>query len=170
MARKKAETKISQLKNSFQTNDILELYKIYHDSIEKVAENRQKANSFFLTLNTGILAVIGFLFQKDVSTELRPLHLLLPLAGILSGIFWLKLVISYRQLNRGKFVVLNMIEEFLPFAPYREEWRELEEGKNKKKYHPLTNIEKWIPILFIIVHGLLGFYFIYLFLRAIHVF
>ncbi|MBK7058605.1 MAG: hypothetical protein IPH52_26870 [Leptospiraceae bacterium] len=95
MARKKTERNISQLKNSFQTNDILELYKIYHDSIEKVAENRQKANSFFLTLNTSILAVIGFLFQKDVSTELRPLHLLLPLAGILSGIFWLKLVISY---------------------------------------------------------------------------
>lgn len=170
MAKKKADSNIIDLKKSFQVSDILEIYKMYHDSIEKVTEKRQKANSFFLTLNTGILAVIGFLFQKDAPTELRPLFLLLPFAGIISGIFWLKMVMSYRQLNSGKFIILNMIEEYLPIAPYRSEWKELEEGKNKKKYHPLTNIERWIPILFIIVYGILALYFIYLFLKALKVF
>lgn len=140
----------------------LEIFKIYHDSIEKTAEKRQTANSFLLTLNTGILAAIGFLFQDTCPKELRPLNFLLPFAGIIASIFWFKLVHSYRQLNSGKFVILNLIEEFLPLAPYKAEWIELGLGKDSKKYHQVTNLEKWIPILFGIVNGILALYFIYL--------
>jgi hypothetical protein len=141
----------------------LEIFKIYHGSIEKTAEKRQAANSFLLTLNTGILAAIGFLSQDACPQELRPLNFLLPIAGIIASIFWFKLVHSYRQLNRGKFVILNLIEEYLPLAPYKAEWIELGLGKDSKKYHQVTNLEKWIPILFGIVNGILALYFGYLF-------
>jgi len=145
--------------------DAIEIFKIYYASIEKTADNRRNANSFYLTLNTGILAIIGFLFQKDAPIDLKPLFLLLPIAGILSNIFWYKIVVSYRQLNSAKFIILNMIEEYLPLAPYKAEWNELGEGKNKKKYNPLTHIEQRIPVLFIILYSLLSIYFIFLFFK-----
>lgn len=146
--------------------EAFEMFKFYYESIEKTAEKRQRANSFFLTLSTGILAAVGFLFQKDCAPELRPLHLLLPFAGIIAGIFWYKLVHSYRQLNQGKFVILNMIEEYLPLAPFKAEWKELGSGKNNRRYHQLTALEKWMPILFIIVNSLLSIYFVLPFLCA----
>lgn len=151
------------------TSAILEIFKLYHDSIEKTEEKRQNANSFLLTLSTGILAAVGFVFQKDCAPELKPLFFLLPFAGIVTGFFWLKLVHSYRQLNKGKFEILNMIEEQLPLAPYKAEWLALGEGNDNKKYHQITALEKWIPILFISLHCLLSVYFILLFFKCIKV-
>ena len=153
--------------DNISSSDVIDLYKIYLESIDKTADRRQNANSFFLTINTGLLAIIGFLFQKDVATELKPLYLLLPIAGILAGFFWLKLVISYRQLNKGKFTILNMIEEILPLAVYKAEWIELGEGKDKKKYHQVTFLERSISILFILLYSTLLIYFSFLFLKDI---
>ncbi len=95
-------------KGKIEIKDALAMYKIYNDSIQKTIEKRQNTNSFFLTLNTGILAIIGFLFKKDAPADLKPLYWLLPIAGIISGVFWYKLVVSYRQLNKAKFVILNL--------------------------------------------------------------
>lgn len=144
----------------------LEIYKLYHDSIQKTADKRQTANSFFLTLNTGVFTAIAFLFHKDTSSDLKPLYLLLPAIGVISAIFWWKLVNSYRQLNRGKFVILNLLEKKLPLAVYSAEWHFLAHGTDKKKYHQLTALEKAIPIVFLILHGLLGFYFIFTFIKV----
>lgn len=152
------------MQKQIKIETILEIYKTYHDSIEKVAEKRQLANTFFLTLNTGILAIIGFLFQKDAPVLLKPLYLLLPFAGIISGVFWLKLVNSYRQLNCGKFKVLSEIETYLPIKVYEKEWGVLAKGKNPKIYKPLTSIERWIPILLIVMYGILSIYFAIVFL------
>jgi hypothetical protein len=148
---------------------LLEIYKTYHDSIEKVAEKRQNANSFFLTLNTGILALIGFLFQKDAPVLLKPLYLILPIIGIISGVFWLKLVNSYRQLNKGKFDVLYELEEQLPFDVYKKEWDKLGKGENPKIYKPLTSIEEFIPKTFIVLYSLLSIYLFVVFLIEIKV-
>lgn len=148
---------------------LLEIYKTYHDSIEKVAEKRQNTNSFFLTLNTGILELIGFLFQKDAPVILKPLYLILPIIGIISGVFWLKLVNSYRQLNKGKFDVLYELEEQLPFDVYNKEWNKLGKGENPKIYKPLTSIEKFIPKTFIVLYGLFTIYLFVIFVIEIKV-
>ncbi|MCR4422584.1 MAG: hypothetical protein NUV32_08960 [Exilispira sp.] len=148
---------------------LLEIYKTYHDSIEKVAEKRQNTNSFFLTLNTGILELIGFLFQKDAPVILKPLYLILPIIGIISGVFWLKLVNSYRQLNKGKFDFLYELEEQLPFDVYNKEWNKLGKGENPKIYKPLTSIEKFIPKTFIVLYGLFTIYLFVIFVIEIKV-
>lgn len=153
--------------NNISSSEVIELYKIYLESINKTTDRRQNANSFFLTLNTGLLAIIGFLFQKDVAPELKSLYLLLPIAGVLSGFFWLKQVISYRQLNKGKFTILSMIEEVLPLAIFKAEWIELGEGKDKNKYHQVTFLERSISILFILLYGFLFLYFGVLFLKEL---
>jgi hypothetical protein len=153
-------------KKDIENSAAFEVFELYYNSIERNSDKRQNANSFFLTLNTGVLAIIGFLFNKDTVPDLRMLYLLLPFAGILSSVFWLKLVHSYSQLNRGKFIVLNTIEKVLSIAPFTTEWEILGRGDNKKKYHPLTKTEKCIPILFICLYCLLSLYLIFLFFKG----
>ncbi len=156
-----ADTNIEKVlfnKKNIDVSSTFSIFELYHSSIEHNSDKRQNTNSFFLTLNTGIFAIIGFLFNKDTPTELQLLYLLLPIAGILASYFWLKLVVSYSQLNAGKFIVLNAIEKILPIKPFTTEWSILGNGDDKKIYHPLTKIEKRIPILFIVIYAIAFLY------------
>lgn len=53
-----------QIKDS--DNLLIERYKIYLESIERVSEKRQNANSYFLTINSGVCVPIGFILSKDL--------------------------------------------------------------------------------------------------------
>jgi hypothetical protein len=130
----------------------LEQYRIYLDHLDKLADRRQSANSFFVTLNTGLCALLAFLFSKDTAPEIRPFSIAIPIVGILLSSFWSSLVKSYRQLSTGKFDVVHQMEGFLPFAPYRAEWAILGRGKDSSTYRPLTHIEVWVPRLFIVLY------------------
>ncbi|MCY3711191.1 MAG: hypothetical protein OXG26_20070 [Caldilineaceae bacterium] len=44
------------------------------------------------------------------------------------------------------------MEEHLPATPYKYEWRLAEEGQGKA-YKAVTTIERWIPILFAVLHA-----------------
>ena len=137
----------------------LEQYKLYLELLDKISERRQTANSFFLSINTGLCAVVGYLFSKDTAPELRPLMWLIPVAGILLSYFWLRLVRSYRDLNSAKFTVVHLIEERLPLSPYKAEWAVLRKGKDPKHYTPFTHLEIWVPRSFVVMHfGLLLFF------------
>jgi len=138
----------------------LEQYKSYLEYIDKVSERRQNANSFFLSLNTGVCALLGYIFSKDSAPELKSLIWVLPIAGIFLSYFWYRLVTSYSQLNSGKFAVLHLMEKYLPAAPYRAEWVAMGEGKDKSLYTPLTHLEIWIPRLFILMYLVLMIYWI----------
>jgi hypothetical protein len=49
--------------------------------------------------------------------------------------------------------VIDEYERRLPSRPYvSAEWRALGEGKNPKLYKPLTDVEKWIPLIFGILY------------------
>jgi hypothetical protein len=138
----------------------VEQYKLFLDSIDKVTEKRQNANSYFLTINTGVCSLVGYFLSKDVANQIKSLFWILPIAGILLSYFWHRLVKSYRQLNTAKFLILHLIEEKMPLSPSKAEWLALGEGKDKKLYTPLTDLESWIPKLFIVMYTLLVFYFV----------
>ncbi|MFA5240398.1 MAG: hypothetical protein WC476_11925 [Phycisphaerae bacterium] len=138
----------------------VEQYKLYLESVDKLSDRRQTANSFFLTLNTAICAALGFLFSKDSANEIRCFCFIIPIAGLLISYFWSRIVSSYRQLSAGKFEVVHLMEQYLPVAPYTAEWNTLGRGKNATKYKPLTHIEVWIPRLFIIIYCILIAYLI----------
>jgi hypothetical protein len=126
----------------------LEQYRIYVEYADKVTERRQQANSFFLAVNTGIIGIIGFLYSKDSAIIAPFLDVFLSLAGVMLSVFWYRLVYSYRQLNAGKFMIVQLMEEKLPVSPYKAEWHALGAGKDKDLYLPLTHVEVWIPIMF----------------------
>ena len=43
---------------------ILDQYKLYVEMADRISSRRNSANIFFLTLNSTILTIIGFLFEK----------------------------------------------------------------------------------------------------------
>jgi hypothetical protein len=132
---------------------LLEQYKIYIGSAEKISEQRQKANEFFLAVNTALVAILGFIATKTV--EVSILLALASLAGITMCYLWYRIVLSYGDLNTGKYKVIHMIEKRLPLALYDTEWEMLGRGERKDLYWPFTHIEWRVPWIFIAIYSLL---------------
>ena len=59
---------------------------------------------------------------------------------------------SHADLNHVKFKVIHELEQHLPAAMFKYEWRLAEEGQGKA-YRAVTTIERWIPILFAVLHA-----------------
>ena len=144
-------------------NHILEQYKLYVEMADRISSRRNAANVFFLTLNTTILSAIGFLFEKALLVNPRWL-VSIPLFGVvIFCVVWAWLIRSYRNLNSAKFKVVGYLEKKLPSSPYcSAEWKELGEGKDIRKYLPLTALENVVPIIFAIVYIFIGIYAIWI--------
>ncbi len=131
---------------------VLEQYKIYVEMADRISQRRGLTNTFFLTLNTAIFAAIGLFWEYRPEGEVW--WLLFPLTVLLGQCFaWYYLLRSYRQLNTAKYEVIGALEEQLPASPYyRAEWLALGEGKDLRKYWPLSHIESWIPTFFAVLY------------------
>lgn len=142
---------------------LLEQYKIYINSAEKISDRRQKSNEFFLTLNSALVALLGFIATKTNGDEIRSLLFLASIAGIVICYLWYRIIRSYKGLNSGKFKVVHAIERRLPLALYDTEWEALDRGKNKKIYWPFSHIELIVPWIFIVIY-------LIIFLTTVHSF
>jgi len=132
-------------------SDYIEIYKIYVASADNISSRRQTANSFFLTLNTALLAFLGYA-KPSFGQSIGRLILLGTLAGILLCFIWYRLIKSYKGLNSGKFKVIHLIEHNLPLAPYDAEWEAVGRGSDSKKYMPFTHIEVYVPWVFAVIY------------------
>lgn len=72
-------------------------------------------------------------------------------------------IVSYKQLNKGKYEVISEMEDELPAEPFDREWVVLDEGENWRTYITHTRVERKIPgvlavpYLIITVYALLQF-------------
>ncbi len=105
-------------------------------------------NSYFLSINTALLAFDGYLASKDPTANLW----LIGCAGIVLSVLWFQIITSYRDLNSAKFKVLGEIEKRLPLNLYAAEWRLMGQGRDPKKYRPLSHIERVVPWVFVALH------------------
>ena len=126
---------------------VLELYKLYVQSADNVSLRRQSANAFFLSVNTAIIAAVGFFDSGDGNYSWS-----LAVAGIVLCIAWYMLVRAYKDLNTVKFKIIHALEEKLPVSLYDAEWEAVGRGEYPKLYLPFTHIEVWIPRLFILLY------------------
>ncbi len=126
----------------------LEQYRIYLHVFNSTNERRLKSNEFFLGLNTAIIGILGYVETKNLPDP-NITFLLIPFVGISISYCWYKIINSYKQLNRAKFQVIHSVEQKLPITLFQTEWHVLGKGKDVKKYKPLSEIEKIIPITFI---------------------
>jgi hypothetical protein len=134
---------------------LLEQYKVYVEMADRISARRASTNTFFLTLNTAVFALVGALSAKDLRGD--PLILIPVLALLVQCGAWLFLLRSYRQLNAAKYAVIGAMEERLPASPYyRGEWRALGEGRDRRRYWPLSHLEQWTPIAFAVLYAIAG--------------
>ncbi len=135
--------------SSYQDH-LLEQYKMYVEMADKISERRASANSFFLTVITVLISIMGIVsgFGIQVVGVLRFWITIVSIVGLILCYSWYRIIESYRQLNGGKFKVIHIIEKKLPLALYNGEWIMLGEGHDPRIYRPLTHVEKWVPMLF----------------------
>ena len=123
---------------------LLEQYKLYVESADRVSERRTSANNYLLTVNAFLITLYGLASSFG---DNRAWQAVVPIAGVLVCVTWLVLIRSYRNLNTAKFKVVHELEEHLPAALFDREWDHAQQGTGKA-YKPLTHIEPFIPLVF----------------------
>jgi hypothetical protein len=123
---------------------------------DKISDRRQSTNTFFLTVNTALIAFLGVVAKlgTDGTSAYPPLPWVLAVsaAGVVLCYAWYRLVRSYKDLNSGKFAVVHALESKLPSSPYHAEWVSVGEGKDPKLYLPFTHVETKIPWVFVALY------------------
>lgn len=132
---------------------LLDQYKLMISTSESLISRRQTANTFFLTANGVLISAIGYLIGKFIDINV-PLYflILLPIVGALICYAWYRLLDSYGQLNKGKFEIINRLENLLPARLFTAEWKALGEGRNPKIYRTFTRAEGLVPKIFIFLY------------------
>lgn len=120
---------------------VLEQWKTCVEMANSNTEKRTNSNNIFITINAALLAV--------VSLSLDYKNIILSVVGIAVCVVWLHSIESYKKLSSVKYHIVNEIERRLPLKPFTYEWCTL---NNEKKYLGLTNIEKTLPWLFILLY------------------
>jgi hypothetical protein len=134
-------------KEKYQAH-LLEQYKLYVEMTDRVSQRRLTTNSYFLSINTGLLAFDGYITSKESNSSLW----LIGLAGIVLSVLWWLIVTSYRDLNTAKFKILHLVETRLPLSLYAAEWNMMGRGTAPKLYRPLSHIERNVPWIFVALH------------------
>lgn len=128
--------------------DLFEQYKLYVESAERISERRVSSNNYLLTVNAFLVTLYGLLAASPYRGGWA---VLVPIAGALVSLTWYRIITSYRDLNTVKFKVIHELEQHLPAALYHYEWRKAEEGRGKT-YYPLTHLERWVPVVFMLLY------------------
>lgn len=131
--------------------DLFEQYRLYVASAEKISERRVSANNYLLTVNAFLVTLYGLLAASQYKSYWT---ILVPVAGVLVSLTWHRIITSYRDLNTVKFKVIHELEQHMPAALYDYEWQKAEEGRGKV-YQPLSHLERWVPIIFMVLYMLL---------------
>lgn len=132
-------------KNSAQ---LLDQYKLYVEMADRISGRRLTANTYFLSVNTGLLGLVAYVAKESIN-----FLWVLGLAGIVLCWLWFQIIRSYRDLNTAKFAVIHALEEHLPASPWAAEWMFAGRGKDSKRYFPLTHIEIGVPFVFMTLHA-----------------
>ena len=70
---------------------VLEIYKLYVGMADNISERRQSANSFFLTLNSAIVALISYVSISSNNTVQSSFFWLVPVSGMVLSFLWYRL-------------------------------------------------------------------------------
>ena len=135
--------------------DYLELYKLAVEMADRVSARRGTANTFFVTVNTALLAFLG----------LAELKTAWPVAagGVVISLTWALLIKSYRDLNAAKYTVINKAEERLPLKVFYEEWQIVKKEPPESwlpkdwlarlnRYVEFTIVEMVVPLVFAVLY------------------
>lgn len=128
----------------------LEIYRIWVETITAAERRRQFVSAAYAALALAPITVAGVLPDVEILYIATPLYFL--------SLLWWGNVHSFRRLAVAKFRVLDEMEENLPLAPFRAEWRLLKSSPvglgGTWPYMELTMVEKALPAVLIVVSSM----------------
>lgn len=125
---------------------LLEQYRIVVETAERLEDRRQSLHTFFLSINSLLLAAIGLVGKAAVDGD-SLVALVVPVISILGWLLattWARQIQSYGQVRKGKFAIVNALEARLPAAPFVAEWIAL----LQRNYESFTDSEQRVPHAF----------------------
>jgi hypothetical protein len=141
---------------------LVDLYKLAVEMADRVSARRAGANAFFISVQSAVVATLGFLAARRPPP---PDGVLLAVAGagVLGAAVWFTLLRAYRLLNRAKFEVILELEKQLPAQIFTDEWAVLKQDPVKRwggRYVELGSVERLAPLLFAGLNLVTGIYLV----------
>lgn len=132
---------------------LLEQYKLFLQTSEDLVNRRQNVNSFYISISSALVAVMGALLALDFSPNAKMIvGFVFGVIGVILSISWSKILVCYGNLNSSKMKIISSIEKQLPLSLFDAEWAALSDKLNKKKYVSFTESEQIIPRLFCVAY------------------
>lgn len=149
------------LVNKDEKDKLFEQYKIMVDSSNDLINRRYSLNKYYLTMNGALFSAAALMSRyidkiSNIKEGVLLIYFLLSVIGVFVNFVWFKQVRSYKQLNSGKFKVINMMELYLKAAIFTTEWKALADGKDKKIYESFTDNEIRIPKILVVIYIICG--------------
>jgi len=150
---------------------VFQIYALAVEMADRISARRATANSFLLTLQTGLAAALAAFAARvkpggEAAEPDRFVLVLAAVAGLILAVAWWFLLRSYRKLNGAKFQVINKIEEtYFEVRPFLDEWALLKKEDPVKRrlrdgYSELGFIEQVVPaafgVLYLVLAGYIG--------------
>ena len=125
---------------------IFEEYRLYAEQKENFIDRNFKTNRFYMVSFVAIIFAMIFtgniIFMDKLSATL-----LFSVIGISVCVLWWMNVDSYNTLIKIKFGnVLEVIEEKFPVKPFTDEYKGIEEFRNKKIFM-FSDIQKFVAVI-----------------------
>ena len=121
-------------------------YKLYAEQKENFIDRNFRTNRFYMV--SFLVVILAMIFTSNVVfMERISSALLFSLIGISVCALWWMNVDSYNTLIKIKFAnVIEKIEEKLPVKPFTEEYKGIEEFRDKKVFM-FSDIQKLIAVI-----------------------
>jgi hypothetical protein len=139
---------------------ILEQYKVVVDSLNNVADTREKANFFWITLHSFLGSAIAYLMQFEKISQINKSILLsiFLILGFFMSLSWLLTLLNVKKIVDINNHLLIEIEKYLPVKIYTNSIKMSSRHKNRTS---LTIKETMIALLFLFAYGAFALIFLY---------
>ena len=137
-------------------DEMLEQYKVYLETSEKLIERRQNVNNFYITVNAAMVTIgsLALSFSDSPKTKAY-IMIAISVFCIVLDFSWIRILEAYGILNGSKMKIVKLIEEKLPLSLYDKEWDVMSDKLNNKRYVSFTDSEKRIPKIFLGIYTLI---------------
>ncbi len=129
---------------------ILEQYRLYNEMKESFINRTFAINRFFMIFSAILLFML--IFAKMILPTEYFLLLGIDIFGIASCIMWISNQDAYTTIIKIKYnSVIEKLEEDLPKAPNKDEYKKLTDQRSKKRVILVKDIQKWFAIILMLV-------------------
>lgn len=139
---------------------LFEQYREMFASTESLMERRQNTSSFYISINTVLVAIIGILISMGLDTKVLCAFCIgMAVFGIVMSKTWSDTLESYDRINSSKFSVLESMERYLPASMFYAEYKDSKNDFIMKSVPSYSKREHKIPMLFMFLYSLVAIIF-----------